>query len=149
VPTHELRITVSMMQPGETVRLKISRNGGTRDLSVKLGELPNSKEGTQNQHEGASKESLEGVSIENLDADTAKELGLPASAKGVVINSIDASSPKADSGLRKGDVIQEVNHKPVHNVAEFRASHAQCWKRRSSATCEPRWNDVVHRRVIA
>jgi serine protease Do len=108
-----------MIQPGETVRLKISRNGGTRDLSVKLGELPNSKEGTQNQREGASKESLEGVSIENLDADTAKELGLPVSAKGVVINSIDPSSPKADSGLRKGDVIQEVNHKRFTTSLSF------------------------------
>jgi serine protease Do len=116
---NELRNTVSMMQPGETVKLKISRNGRLRDLSVKLGELPASKEEAQSQKEGASKEALEGVSLENLDADTAKELGLPASTKGVVVTDIDPSSPKADSGLRKGDVIQEVNHQPVHNVAEF------------------------------
>jgi serine protease Do len=116
---NELRNTVSMMQPGETIQLQISRNGSVRDFSVKLGELPASKEQTQNQKEGASKEALEGVSVENLDADTAKELGLPASTKGVVVTEIDPSSPKADSGLRKRDVIQEVNHQPVHNVAEF------------------------------
>lgn len=116
---NELRNTVSMMQPGETVKLKISRNGSVRDFSVKLGELPASKEEAQNQKEGASKEALEGVSVENLDADTAKELGLPASTKGVVVTEIDPTSPKTDSGLRKGDVIQEVNHQPVHNVAEF------------------------------
>jgi serine protease Do len=57
--------------------------------------------------------------VENLDADTAKELGLPASTKGVLVTDTDPSSPKADSGLRKGDVIQEVNHLPVRNVAEF------------------------------
>jgi len=116
---NQLRNTVSMMPPGETVKLKISRNGSMRDLSVKLGELPASKEEAMNQNEDASKEALEGVSVENLDADTAKELGLPTSTKGVVVTSIDASSPNADSGLRKGDVIQEVNHKPVRNVAEF------------------------------
>jgi serine protease Do len=116
---NELRNTVSMLQPGETVKLKISRNGSVRDLSVKLGELPASKEQAQNQKEGASKEVLEGVSVENVDADTAKELGLPGLTKGVVVTDIDPSSPKADSGLRKGDVIQEVNHQPVHNVAEF------------------------------
>jgi serine protease Do len=59
------------------------------------------------------------VSVEDLDADTAKELGLPASTKGVVVTGVDPSSPKADSGLRQGDVIQEVNHTPVRNVAEF------------------------------
>jgi serine protease Do len=116
---NELRNTVSMMQPGETVRVKISRNGSMRDLSVKLDELPASKEEARNQSEGASKEALEGVSVENLDADTAKELGLPASTKGVVVTDVDPSSPKADSGLRKGDVIQEVNHRPVRNVVEF------------------------------
>jgi serine protease Do len=116
---NELRNTVSMLQPGETVKLKISRNGSIRDLSVKLGELPASKEEAQNQKEGASKEALEGVSVENLDASTAKELGLPTSTKGVVVTDIDPSSAKADSGLHKGDVIQEVNHQPVYNVAEF------------------------------
>jgi serine protease Do len=122
--SNELRNTIAMMQPGETVKLKISRNGSARDINVKLGELPGAKEEAQNEHDGASKDALEGVSVENLDAETAKELGLPASTKGVVVTDIDPSSPKADSGLRKGDVIQEVNHQPVHNVAEFeRALH--------------------------
>jgi len=117
--SNELRNTIALLQPGETVTLKVSRNGSTRDIKVKLGELPSSKEEAQNEHGGASKDALEGVSVDNLDAETAKELGLPASIKGVVVTDIDASSPKADSGLRKGDVIQEVNHQPVHNVAEF------------------------------
>ena len=116
---NELRNTIAMLPPGETVKLQIARNGSTRDISVKLGELPSSKEQAENQQEGASKDALEGVNVENLDADTAKDLGLPASTKGVVVTDIDPSSPKADSGLKKGDVIQEVNHQAVHNVAEF------------------------------
>jgi serine protease Do len=117
--SNELRNTVAMMQPGEAVQLKISRNGSTRDISVKLGELPVSKQEAQNQPEGASKDALEGVSVESLNAETAKQLELPESTKGVVVTGIDPSSPKAESGLRKGDVIQEVNHQSVHNVAEF------------------------------
>src|SRR5260370_34652711 len=115
---NELRNTVSMMQPGETVRVKISRNGSMRDLSVKLGELPASKEEAKNQNEDASKEALEGVSVENLDADTPKELGLPTSTKGVVVRDLDPASPKADSGLRRGDGIQEANHRPGGSVVE-------------------------------
>jgi serine protease Do len=117
--SNELRNTISMMQPGETVKLEISRNGSTKDLNVKLGELPLSKEEARNQPDGASKDVLEGVSVENLDAETASQLQLPETTKGVVVTGIDPSSPKADSGLQKGDVIQEVNHQPVHNVAEF------------------------------
>jgi serine protease Do len=117
--SNELRNTISMMQPGEAVRLQISRNGSIKDLNVKLGELPLSKEEARNQPDGASKDTLEGVSVENLDAETASQLQLPETIKGVVVTGIDPSSPKADSGLQKGDVIQEVNHQPVHNVAEF------------------------------
>jgi serine protease Do len=116
---NELRNTVAMMQPGEEAKLKIGRNGSTRDLSLKLGELPSTKEEAKNEGERGSKDALEGVNVENLDAESAKELGLPTSTKGVVVTGIDPSSPKADSGLRKGDVIQEVNHQPVNNVAEF------------------------------
>src|SRR6201988_2574315 len=68
---NELRNTVAMMQPGETATLKISRNGSARDVKVKLGELPGAKEEAQNQGEGASQDALEGVSVENLDAETA------------------------------------------------------------------------------
>jgi len=117
--SNELRNTVSMMQPGETVKLRISRNGSTRDINVKLGELPISKEDAQKQPEGATKDALEGVSVENLDPETAAQLQVPESTKGVVVTGIDPASPKAESGLRKGDVIQEVNHQPVRNVAEF------------------------------
>jgi len=117
--SNELRNTIAMMQPGQTVTLKVSRNGNVHNLNVKLGELPGAKEEARNDRGDSSKNALEGVSVENLDAETAKELGLPASTKGVVVTDIDPSSSKADSGLRKGDVIQEVNHQPVHNVAEF------------------------------
>ena len=35
---------------------------------------------------------------------------------------IDPASKVADSGLRKGDVIQEVNHQPVKNTSEFQSA---------------------------
>ena len=57
--------------------------------------------------------------MENLDAQSAQQLGLPSSASGVVVTNIDPSSPEAASGLRKGDVIQEVNHHAVKNVSDF------------------------------
>jgi serine protease Do len=115
---NDLRNTVALMSPDETVRLKISRNGNTRDLSVKLGELPGSKEEAKNRKDHGAENALEGIQVENMDADTAKELGIQ-DTKGVVVTDIDPSSPKADIGLRKGDVILEVNHKPVRNVTEF------------------------------
>ncbi len=127
--SNELRNTISMMQPGQTVKLTVNRNGSTKDIDVKLGELPLSKEEAANDSEnGGSKESMKGITVETLDSDTAQQLQLPEATKGVVVTGVDPSSPAADSGLRKGDVIEEVNHQPVKSAAEFEAAMSKSEK---------------------
>jgi serine protease Do len=116
--SRELRMNISMMKPDADVKVKILRDGKESETPVKLGELPTSEAKAQSE-EGTSKDALEGVTLGNLDADTAKELGLSPSIKGVVVTDISPSSPEAESGLRRGDVIQEVNHRPVKNVSEL------------------------------
>ncbi len=116
--SRELRNTISMMDPNATVSLKLMRNGSPTDVSVKLGELPTDKEQAKTE-EGTSEKALDGVTVENLDAQSARQLGLPAATAGVVVTDINPSSPLASAGLRTGDVIQEVNHQPIKNVAQL------------------------------
>jgi len=116
--SNQLRMSISMMAPDATANLKVLRNGSERDMAVKLGVLPTDKE--QASVEIANPEgALEGVSVGNVTDEAVQQLGLPANTKGVVVTDIDPSSPVADSGLRQGDVIQEVNHQPVTNVTDF------------------------------
>ena len=116
--SNDLRMNISMMKPDSDVKLKILRNGNESNLTVKLGELPSSQEQAKTE-EGTSGNALQGVTLENLDSQTASQLGLPPATKGVVVTDISPSSPEADSGLQPGDVIQEVNRQPVKNVAEL------------------------------
>jgi serine protease Do len=115
---NQLRMTISMMQPDATVKLNVVRNGDRRDFSVKLSQLPTPEEHAQVEKNG-SESTPEGVTVDNLNAQTAQELGLPSNATGVVVTDVSPSSPYADSGLHQGDVIQEVNRQPVKNVADF------------------------------
>jgi serine protease Do len=117
--SRQLRMNISLMAPDSDVKLKVLRDGTAKDMTVRLGELPDEKTQAKAE-EGPAEGALEGVTVENLDAQTARQAGLPASATGVVVTDIAPSSPLADSGLRRGDVIQEVNHQPVKNVSEFR-----------------------------
>jgi len=122
IDSNQLRMNISMKQPGTEVTLKFLRNGDMRDATVKLAEMPaQSAEANSNGSEGASK-ALNGVDVQNLDSDIAQQLGIPATTKGVVVTNIDPASQAADSGLQKGDVIQEVNHQPVNNVSEFESA---------------------------
>ena len=116
--SRELRNSISMMNPDSTVKLKILRNGNPTDVSVKLGDLPSDKEQAKTEG-GSSDKALDGVTVENLDAQSARQLGLPAAATGVVVTDINPTSSLASAGMRRGDVIQEVNHQPVRNVTQF------------------------------
>jgi serine protease Do len=119
--SNQLRNSISMMPPGTAVKLKTLRNGSERDVTVKLAEMPTETAKLNSQEEGGSK-ALDGVEVSNLNPETAKELGLPSSTAGVVVNGVDPSSKMAESGLRRGDVIQEVNHQSVKNVSEFQSA---------------------------
>ena len=120
---NQLRMSISMMSPDAGVTLKVFRNGAERELAVKLAELP-VQEASVRSESGAAKSALSGVAVEDVDAQTARRLGLPANTAGVVVTNISPSSPAVDSGLRRGDVIQEVNLQPIKNTSDFeRAMH--------------------------
>jgi serine protease Do len=119
--SNQLRNSISMMQPGSAVKLKLLRNGSEKNLSLKLAEMPTETAKLESDGEGSAK-ALEGVEVTNLNSDLAQQLGLPPSVKGVVVAGIDPASKLAESGLQKGDVIQEVNHQPVKNVSEFQSA---------------------------
>ncbi len=111
-------MTISMMAPDSSVQVKVLRSGAERDYTVKLGELPTTEASAE--RKGSEPSSvLSGVSVEDLDAQSSKELGLPASSRGVVVTNVRGDSAAAEAGLRRGDVIQEVNRKAVKNTSDF------------------------------
>lgn len=114
----QLRMHVSLMAPGTTVSVKALRNGAEKTFSVKLAELP-VEQAKVDKPESNPEANMQGISVEDVNARTARQLGLPANASGVVVTAIDPNSAAADSGLQRGDVIQEVNHQPVKNANDF------------------------------
>jgi len=119
--SNQLRMTISMMQPGTTVQLKLVRNGGTREITAKLAEMPVETAKVKSWEEGVEK-ALDGVEVSNVNQQIAEQLNLPPSTTGVVVTDVDPSSKMADVGLQKGDVIQEVNRQSVKNVSEFQSA---------------------------
>jgi len=114
----QLRMTISLMQPGASVSLKVLRDGAEREVSAHLAEMPTQTAKAEGEPQ-APQTGMEGVSVEDVSARDARQLGLPPNASGVVVTGIDPGSQAAVNGLRRGDVIMEVNRKPVRNTAEF------------------------------
>ena len=117
--SNQLRMTVSMMQPGSEAKLKVMHDGSQRDVTVKLHVLPTEQAENSTPSGDEQQESTAGVEVANLTPEIARQLNLPPATTGVVVKHVNPTSPLADSGLRKGDVVQEVNHQPVKNVSDF------------------------------
>jgi len=120
-----LRLIVGSKAPGTQLSLGVLRNGQPRNVTVKLDELSvkeTASTETPTCQKGSAPETIQsriGVAAVELTPEIAQHLKVPDDVKGVVVADVEEGSPAADSGLQLGDVVQEVNHKPVHTVADF------------------------------
>ena len=60
-----------------------------------------------------------GIAVEPLSPQLCDFFGVPQN-KGVLVRSVDKSSPGAAAGLRAGDVIVRINNETVHDIADWR-----------------------------
>lgn len=116
--TRDLRLQVANTPPGEEIEVAVLRDGKVENLTITLGEFPT--EGVVAQKSKSAEGALSGVSVEELTPAIRQRLRLGANVDGVVVTEVANGSAAAEAGLRPGDVIEEVEKKPVSNMADFR-----------------------------
>ena len=103
---------------GTKIPVRVLRDGHARDLTITIGEQPDTTQIAK--AESAENESaFAGIAVQDLDQETVKELGLKGKVQGVVVTKVDADSGAEKAGLVPGDVIKEINRKPVASVKDF------------------------------
>jgi Do/DeqQ family serine protease len=120
--SNALRNQVARMQPGSTVRLTVLRDGSERELTAKLAELRPSNDGEAEPSRGGTPNGAFGLSVQPLTPELAERLGVAAGTRGVAVTAVDPQGAAAEAGIRQGDVIEEVDRKPVRNGEELRAA---------------------------
>lgn len=111
----DLTKTVAGLKVGSKVKIEVIRNGKKKVFDVaiaKRGESVASEQGS------SSQEITFGVSVADIDRETAKKLGVEY-GRGVVVVSVDPQGKAYKAGLKKYDVILQINHKPVDSVSEY------------------------------
>jgi serine protease Do len=58
------------------------------------------------------------VTVSDLDGYLRQQLGVAKDFEGALVTSIDPDSNAADAGLRRGDVIVEINQHPVASASD-------------------------------
>ena len=116
-----LRNSVAQMAPGSTAKMTVVRDGKEQTFDVTLSERQaNGSEGEEAKP-GSNGSGAFGMGVEPLTRDRAQELGI-ATASGVLVSEVQPGGRAADAGLRPGDVISEVDRKPVNSPDALRAA---------------------------
>ncbi len=112
---------VSSKRPGTKVTLTFLRGGKEMTAVATLG--TRAEEGETAEPEPAEDEHREkiGITVEELTPASRRSYSIGSEIEGVVLTHVKNVSAAADAGLREGDVIQEVNGRPVGTVVTFRA----------------------------
>ena len=113
-----LQRAVTRSTVGSKATVKVMRDGHEKDLSVTIGELPDTQQ-VAKVETGPSDQPLVGLAVQELDRETAQELGLKGKPQGVVVTSVDPESEAERAGLMPGDVIREINRKPVTSMKDY------------------------------
>jgi serine protease Do len=115
-----LKLQVAQTAPGTAVPVKVLRDGKSKSFDVTVKELPGSELASKKSSDDADNatDALHGVAVGDIDAATKQQLKLPANLNGAVITQVDPNSAAYESGLREGDVILEINRKPVKSAED-------------------------------
>ena len=117
---NDLRNEVSQMLPGTATKLSIIRDGNEQTVNVTVAELKPATAGPA-EREGSGNPTGFGMAVEPLTRDHARELGVAATS-GVVVVDVQSNGRAADAGIRPGDVIVEVDRKPVNDPESLGAA---------------------------
>jgi serine protease Do len=116
-----LQVAVSEDQPGQTIQLGVIRNGTPMQISVKVGEYhkPGTQVADNDSGQGGANTGKLGLAVDDLNQDARQQLNVPANVNGAAIANVRPGSPADNAGLQPGDVVVQVNRKPVTTAAQF------------------------------
>ncbi|HXG49187.1 MAG TPA: PDZ domain-containing protein, partial [Methylomirabilota bacterium] len=117
--SRHLKLQAGQSRPGTRVPVQIVREGRPRKLEVTLAEFAGEETGPSREKAPAGAgERLKGVGVADLAAEDRRQLQLPTYIRGALVTAVEQDSAAYAAGLRVGDIILEINRKPVSGADE-------------------------------
>jgi serine protease Do len=104
---------VAATNPGLAVDVEVIREGSRKVLRITIEVLKDSREVV------VAKADPLGLQVQDITEELAQGLKLQ-DLEGVLVSDVAAGNAASEAGIRRGDVISEMNRAPVKNVADYR-----------------------------
>ncbi|MCP4583538.1 MAG: Do family serine endopeptidase [candidate division Zixibacteria bacterium] len=114
----EFRFIIADAGPGKDISMKVNREGDYKDLEFTLGNRSDFLNVASTPGETETRDSWLGIKPATFTRDRATRMNIDFEP-GVIIESVEPASPADDGGLFSGDLIIEIDHRPVETSDEF------------------------------
>lgn len=111
----DLTNMAAVTPPGTEVSVKVIQDGKTKNMKVKLEKFPDQEAQVKDE----VRKSL-GLTVRQLTPKIVKRFNIDHD-DGVIIADVDQGSVAGDAGLKPGDIILEINKKPINTLANYSA----------------------------
>ncbi len=109
--------------------LVLFRKGKQKEITVIIGKLQEDQAifgATESPESGASL----GITVQELTPELADSLGIEAQ-DGLLVTAVEAASPAGEAGIKRGDLILEINQKTVTDIDTYRKAMKTAGKEKS------------------
>jgi serine protease Do len=111
-----LQVEVGQQKPGATIKLGVIRNGKDENVAVTLASMD--KENNDVSASANTGKPRWGLGLSDVTPDVRQELQAPKDVTGALVGNVQPGSPADNAGLQRGDLILEVNRKPVKSASD-------------------------------
>jgi len=132
--TTDMQREVLHKKVGDTLKLTVVRKGERVIIAITTAALPanprelaegdsrpdSNSEPTETGKGEAREEAGLGLQMQDLDPALAKQLGFAVDTTGALVTDVANNSPAAEAGVKRGDVITEIDSNPVRDSEQAR-----------------------------
>lgn len=114
--SRDLSATIASHQVGKKVKVKVVRDGKVKNFQIKLAKRSDMEPGSLAAGEGYDPF---GFQFDEITSNNAGKYGLTENASGLIVTDIKQGSKAGNTGIRKGDILKEVNRVRVDDMKDY------------------------------
>ncbi|MBW1801005.1 MAG: DegQ family serine endoprotease, partial [Deltaproteobacteria bacterium] len=111
----DLPYMVASTPIGKVVEVEVVRKGKPRKVQVEIAKMEEEKGDGPVPEEASNL----GMSVEELTPEIAKRFDL-SDERGLIVVNVESNSPASEAGIRKGDIILEIEQEVIQSLKDYR-----------------------------